>query len=39
MDELDVGNGGVVLDGNFFLELLDGCGSGEVDVKGEGLLF
>ena len=39
VDELDVGNGGVVLDSNFFLELFNGCCGSEVDVKGERLLF
>ena len=39
MNKFDVGDSGVVLNCNFFLELLNGGGSEEVDVNRERLLF
>ena len=39
MNKFDVGDTGVVLNGNFFLELLNGGGSEEVDFNRERLLF
>jgi len=39
VNKFDVGDSGVVLNCNFFLELLNGGGSEEVDVNRERLLF